>query len=165
MSRVDSGLGWSCDSAYYFSGTGLFSDLTGYGDDGRALEFKHYKTNEGPAMRFLLVDEGRYTPILVSTNRDYVAMYLQRSNSVTTDTPDYVVEHGYQGTTFYFSYGWYFNNATELTSIPQIESTDLSTILEMMGVVVGGSQQTIPVQFVRQGGVLSDSFDITVRQA
>ncbi len=99
----------------------------------------------------------RDTPFRISTF--WAWFYLDTGNLYQTGNYDYDSGTYDEETGLYYNRGYYFSDNSVTHYIPTYSS--VREALDTMA--TSRSTQTIPVQFVRQGGVLQDTFDITVK--
>lgn len=144
MSRVDSGLGWSCDSAYFVKDARTYL--------GRAKNHYFYKEYNGPAIIVFQRHSNGWTgPVLVSTVQSYCETN-QTSQYVDSATIDGVMWYRNDGG--HEQWGDYDPNGWQV-----FEWLSTRDILIKAGVIFGSAAtQSIPVQFQN----LEDSFDISV---
>lgn len=148
MARIDSGLGWSCDSEYFVSDADTFLGQVRISNSWR----KTYKRNDGPAICVNSIGPITYGSNCISTVRDYCIAYSEDYSGVVTRTIDGII--------------WYISSGGTLAYYAETESPfpdfmgKVEDAIRAAGVVVGGGIQSVPVLF----GNLQASFNITVRE-
>lgn len=158
MSRVDSGLGWSCDSAYFVKDAGTYMG-TLY-QENRTYWRRMTKDNDTPGIVGWRYDSSGYFGVMrCSTDPNIIISYVASDGTSgdynpLNDSQSVIID----GTKWYFAWGSilltddYDNPGWPLVDGTGTREEACRRLLEASGVITYFSQQTIPVQFVRQGG-------------